>query len=412
MTWVASPELTSLASRIIARRHELLAHELSETRNSVATDFARRGVAGPAVVAKIAAVWGEAFLKYGADVTEQPLELIRKSESELNSDVSTWARAEIHKNLTGSATGIAASLKELATGRGVHAVGSGTAEALVSRLTRDIDRALIAARRDVDIALDKAVLENRHKPHVEPSSDAALIDVLPPVKNRRAFEQDLAALLQTAKDSKEPFAVMVFDIDHFKQVNDDHGGHATGDEALRDISARAESVVRGKGSAYRYGGDEFALLLPNHAVQEAIALAERLRLAVNSTPVTGEALTVSISIGLAIFPEHGAEADALKKAADDAAYDAKNLGRNLVRVYGEVPPEASGPREAERRRPIPGALTEEQKDEIRLHFLRHGWAACPHDEARLQVTDTTTFGDVTKRLYVSCPFCGLAEHLG
>jgi diguanylate cyclase (GGDEF)-like protein len=406
MAWAPSAQLTSLASRILGRAHESLAQDLHNCRSAVAADFSRRGIAGPAMVAKIAAEWAEAFLKYSSEITDELLALAVKSERHIDSEIGDWARAELQLNLDRTAGGMSASLKELATERGQPA--GGTNDALSNRLSRDIGRALIDAKRDVDIAVDQAVLQSPEPSGTNPVPDPALLDVLLPIKNRRAFEQDLARVLESAKGSTDPFAVVVFDIDHFKQVNDQHGGHATGDEALRDVAAMTERVVRGKGAAYRFGGDEFALLLPNHWLQEAVAVAERLRATVDSTPVTGQALPVSISVGVCAYPDHGTDADSLKRAADDAAYDAKKRGRNLVRVFGEVPPDAATPRVPERKSPAPSALTDDQQVAIRLDYFRNGVAFCPRDEARLNVTETTPFGEATKRIYISCPFCGLA----
>jgi hypothetical protein len=179
MTWIASPDLSSLASRLLARRHDLLAHELRDGQNAVAADFARRHVASPAVAKRTAAIWCEAFLKYGADVTQQLLDLMLKSEDCLNSDCVEWVRVELHQNLDRTASGVSAAFKELASGRAVgHNLPVGTTDALTGSFSRDINRTLIDAKRDVDIALDRAVLENRSKTDAEPPTDPALIDAL------------------------------------------------------------------------------------------------------------------------------------------------------------------------------------------------------------------------------------------
>jgi diguanylate cyclase (GGDEF)-like protein len=226
----------------------------------------------------------------------------------------------------------------------------------------------------------------------------------------RAFEADLAGLLAASAAAGEPLAVVAFDIDKFKSVNDDHGGHATGNEALVCVAQISAACVKGKGTAYRLGGDEFGIVLPNHSAQEALAVAERIRTTVNGIPLTSHKLSISVSVGVAEYPTHGDDVPALKEAADAAAYDAKSLGRNLVRFFGEPAPAAPGiPREPERLQPEPGGLTEEQRRQIKLDYFRNHFAHCPHDNAMLNVEDTTGLGQKTNSIYVNCPFCGLSE---
>jgi len=169
----------------------------------------------------------------------------------------------------------------------------------------------------------------------EAQIDPALLDVLVPLRNRRAFDDDGPRLVEAAAVGNEQLALIRFDVDNFKRVNDEHGGHHTGDEALKAVAQVATACVRGKGTAYRISGDEFALLLPNHTQSEAIAVAERLRMTINGEPTTSKSITISVSVGIAIHPFHAKDFGALNKAADEAAYDAKNLGKNLVRIVGE-----------------------------------------------------------------------------
>jgi diguanylate cyclase (GGDEF)-like protein len=154
-----------------------------------------------------------------------------------------------------------------------------------------------------------------------------------------------------------PVSLLFFDIDHFKRVNDEEGGHAVGDEALVAVAEITKAVVEGKGTAFRYAGDEFIVLLPNHTTDEAVAVAERLRRAVNTSALTSRSLTLSLSIGIAVAPEHARDLAGLKAAADKALYDAKRLGRNLVRVIGEDVPQLAS-RILQRRQPDPSVLTD------------------------------------------------------
>jgi diguanylate cyclase (GGDEF)-like protein len=206
-----------------------------------------------------------------------------------------------------------------------------------------------------------------------------------------------------------PLSMVLFDIDRFKNVNDaPDNGHATGDEALKSIAAVAQACVTGKGSAFRFGGDEFMLLLPNHTVEEGIAVAERLRRTVAASPRTSKSLSLTLSVGVAQWPEHGDDFDGLYKAADRALYDAKNRGRNLVRYYGEPEPAAApSVREPARRQPEPGGLTDDEQRKIREDYFRTRTARCPRDQAALSVHDITTQQSPRNALLIRCPMCGL-----
>jgi diguanylate cyclase (GGDEF)-like protein len=205
-----------------------------------------------------------------------------------------------------------------------------------------------------------------------------------------------------------PLCVVIFDIDKFKSVNDDHGGHVTGDEALVSVAGAAQVCVAGKGSSFRFGGDEFMLLLPNHTVEEGVAVAERLRRTVAASPRTSKNLMLTLSLGVAQWPAHGGDFEALSKAADRAMYDAKNRGRNLVRYYGEPEPIVAGNvREPERRQPEPGLLTGDEQRNIREDYFRTRTARCPRDQAVLSVHDATTQQSVRNRILIRCPMCGL-----
>jgi two-component system, cell cycle response regulator len=116
------------------------------------------------------------------------------------------------------------------------------------------------------------------------------------------------------------------DLDHFKRLNDELG-HAAGDAELRRVARTLRVAKRRFDIAARVGGEEFALLAPDCDEQGAYILAERLRAEVDLGPAQGE-LTRTISFGVATFPQHGGSADDLLRAADQALYAAKDLGRN------------------------------------------------------------------------------------
>jgi diguanylate cyclase (GGDEF)-like protein len=153
--------------------------------------------------------------------------------------------------------------------------------------------------------------------------------------NSRAFDEALERLLANRGDA-EQVAVLMLDIDHFKEFNDRYG-HPAGDEALRAFAHLLASSVRENDVAARYGGEEFAVFLPGLRADAAADVAERIRERTESTIIPlGPGLTghLTVSIGVAVAPEDGAQRVMLLRAADDALYRAKLAGRNRV-VWGE-----------------------------------------------------------------------------
>ena len=138
--------------------------------------------------------------------------------------------------------------------------------------------------------------------------------------------------------------MVLLDIDHFKAVNDTHG-HLAGDQVLRAVAGIIRSQLRDYDIAGRYGGEEFAVLLPHTQPGQARRIAERLRMAVAAARLTastaggpGTGLRVTVSAGVACLADCGPELHALIAAADAALYDAKAAGRNRVRTWRGQPP--------------------------------------------------------------------------
>ncbi len=149
--------------------------------------------------------------------------------------------------------------------------------------------------------------------------------------NRRHFDLRLESELSRAVRFSEPFAVVFAELDQMKAVNDTHG-HQAGDTVLIELARRLTEATREVDLVARWGGDEFTLLLPNTGVAGAIRLAEKIRHAVASEPfrVEGAALNITVSVGVAAYPEHGSSGKDLVAAADGAMYRAKAGGRNRV----------------------------------------------------------------------------------
>lgn len=163
--------------------------------------------------------------------------------------------------------------------------------------------------------------------------EQATTDVLTGLYNRRYFSDVLEREVLTAQRSRRPFSVIMLDIDHFKKVNDTWG-HAAGDRVLQAIAKMLLASVRGSDIAVRYGGEEFALLLPEASADAAAERADGLRRALQGQEVAynGGTLKVTASFGVAEFGAGTPDAEALMKAVDDAMYEAKSGGRNKVVV--------------------------------------------------------------------------------
>lgn len=160
------------------------------------------------------------------------------------------------------------------------------------------------------------------------SADEAALDAVTGVPGRKHFDDALKRELHSASDLR-PLSLVIVDLDHFKAVNDMYG-HPTGDLVLRTVARTLQSVVEGRGGCYRYGGEELVLILPNFAVEEACALAERARLTLSNTKPPGGPERVTASFGVATFPHTTALAGELIAVADKALYEAKKSGRNRV----------------------------------------------------------------------------------
>jgi len=164
---------------------------------------------------------------------------------------------------------------------------------------------------------------------------AAHTDALTGIPNRGAFEDVFQSELERTRRTERVLSLLVGDLDHFKQVNDNHG-HAQGDEVLRAAASALRENKRQSDTLARIGGEEFALLMPETRADEALVGAERLRVAVRERLMRTDTPT-TISFGIASFPTDGGSPDGLMTAADRALYIAKELGRDrCVRYSAEV----------------------------------------------------------------------------
>lgn len=159
----------------------------------------------------------------------------------------------------------------------------------------------------------------------------AMIDPLTAILNRRAFMLEYEREVSRCMRENTGLALAIFDIDHFKNVNDTYG-HLVGDQVLRRIADTLRASLRVHDVLGRYGGEEFALLMPGADTAAALAGTERVRLAVCERPIEAGPLSipVTISAGVASYGVNGADWESLLRSADGALYEAKRAGRNRV----------------------------------------------------------------------------------
>ena len=163
--------------------------------------------------------------------------------------------------------------------------------------------------------------------------EQATRDSLTGLYNRRYLNENIEREFARAKRDNYPICVMIMDIDLFKQINDTHG-HILGDEALKVLGALITANIRAGDIAFRYGGDEFIVVMPGAELEAATQRMEMLRQTFSATTIHNDKTEIkaTISIGISMFPEHGTNDSEILRSADAALYQAKQAGRNCIRI--------------------------------------------------------------------------------
>ncbi len=156
-------------------------------------------------------------------------------------------------------------------------------------------------------------------------------DSLTDLYNQRFLTETLAKKIEEYKRYNTPFSVLFIDVDHFKRVNDSLG-HLIGSGVLKELGDLLKRQIRNSDYAFRYGGDEFIILLSHTEGQDAVNVAERIRREVENFPFKQQGIQVriTVSIGLAFYPKHAQSAEEIIRIADEAMYYGKNKSRNIV----------------------------------------------------------------------------------
>jgi diguanylate cyclase (GGDEF)-like protein len=179
---------------------------------------------------------------------------------------------------------------------------------------------------DLDLLRARARTLLDFKQYLDTCREAAFTDHLTGLANRRRFERQLEREVARTERYGRPFCLLILDVDLFKKVNDARG-HEAGDETLRRVAEVIQSGTRGIDTGARIGGDEFAVILPETALERGLEVAERICVAVHSLDF-GPGGGVTVSVGVAEFPTCARGGDDLCSAADAALYDAKHAGRD------------------------------------------------------------------------------------
>lgn len=162
----------------------------------------------------------------------------------------------------------------------------------------------------------------------------AITDPVTQLTNHRYFQDRLREEIRLAEPRNSPVSLLMIDVDNFKSFND-RFGHPEGDQLLFAVAARIQKEIGGAGVLSRYGGEEFAAILPGLDLARAREIGESIRTSFESAPISGlstGATYITLSLGLAQFPDHGKTAKDLIEAADRALYQAKRQGRNQLTI--------------------------------------------------------------------------------
>jgi len=214
------------------------------------------------------------------------------------------------------------------------------AEVLNSAAER-IGRHTAELEAEVRIRTEELELTNRELVEANARlTEIAITDGLTGLFNLRHFRESLDREIKRQERGLRPFSIVMIDVDHFKHYNDTHG-HPAGDVVLRDLAALLHDNVRAADIVARYGGEEFILMLVDASMEDALARAERLRSLIELHPFDKREQqpmgVVSVSMGVATWPENGRTAEQIIKSADEALYASKHAGRNRVTGAKRIP---------------------------------------------------------------------------
>jgi diguanylate cyclase (GGDEF)-like protein len=317
-------DLHELAELFLEKRLSEFSSALERCHEKVKEDFVDRGLSSGALErGLLVSAWAETFNVHCQQVLKDLVGLMRTFDSLSSAE---GVRKQLDAHLDAAADYLARGLAESRFG-GVSTLSP--EQKRVANMVTGVKRQVREAwdREHERVAREAALAESLE-------SAAEDLDDRLPLSRRGAFDRDLVEMVEVAARACEPLSLVMVDIDHFKTVNDDHG-HPVGDDVLLEVANLVFDRVRRKGKGYRYGGEEFAILLPTYSAEEAVGLAERIRKDIAASPLSHKRLEITASFGVACLPDHTSEAPRLVELADAALYRAKNEGRNQVQSAAE-----------------------------------------------------------------------------
>ncbi|HMK65769.1 MAG TPA: sensor domain-containing diguanylate cyclase, partial [Thermodesulfobacteriota bacterium] len=203
------------------------------------------------------------------------------------------------------------------------------------RIQAAVDVWTAERRRLVENYISGAASALSNLRHLSRMQEQASFDELTGLYNRRFMQEYARKQIAIARREQQPVGVLMLDLDHFKRINDEYG-HAMGDCVLRYFSKTVSAAVREANLFARYGGEEFILMLSYANSKACLLVAERIRAAVMEMAVPSDTENplpqITVSIGVAVFAEHGETLEKVIEAADQALYESKRAGRNRVTV--------------------------------------------------------------------------------
>jgi len=328
MTPSENPELQEVAELLIQRRLREHTDELQKRKREIEEKAAQSG-SQQGVVARglLVGAWADTLQQHCRQVLTDLMVLLKIFDTLASIE---WTQQVFKSHVDHAAADLVSNLKD--DGFGVSFRSS--EQNKVINLAAAIKA---GAQRRWDMTIDRAVQRQREELESSAPPSSELDDRLP-LSRRGSFDRDLVKMAKAVKRTDQPLSLVMIDIDHFKNVNDQYG-HPVGDEVLLAVAELVIKRLGHKGKAYRYGGEEFALLLTDYSTEEAVGLAERIRKDIQAATVGSKSLKVTASFGVATVPDNGPDSETVLEKADAALYEAKESGRNRVRFSSGPEPE-------------------------------------------------------------------------
>jgi len=246
---------------------------------------------------------------------------------------------------------------------------------------------------------------NLERHHIEKLKELAKIDGLTGLFNHRYFYDQLADRINESRENNTPLALLFIDIDYFKYYNDLYG-HQKGDEALKIISQKLRAAARERDIISRYGGEEFAVILPDTTEKEAIEIAEKIRRDIQEEYFVGQEYmpdeNLTVSVGISVYPNQAKSEVELVKYADDALYRAKFLRKNRVEAYFSILDDLQNDIDENDRETLASIKTLiaviNARDKYTFRHIERVVSYCT------LAADKLKFDDVTKRIFIHAAY--------